>query len=313
MSFLMAFVSDAFPQPRGAKFGGDAVVSNGSQLQVETTAATFTSEGVVSNDGGLRLETRVPVIMILDDTIYKAPTALTFMVTGGWPDDDVEFAVDGTPLLTTKLDSTGVLGATSISISEAIGTQGTHLLGMTSLTVQAGYAVYATFTIESPPSTLPVVIGQDADPVEIPGAQTPSGVYKWVLQDLMPGGLGSYVMPQNPVSMSSPHFQRTLSQEHTTSVRDGVYHIAEVGITAVEWQFAGTCLTQAFYDKLVQYYELPRRFYVIDHRNRAWTVAFTSLDFKARLRTNVDGSLTDWVHDYTVTALVYDQNWKVPQ
>jgi hypothetical protein len=250
---------------------------------------------------------------ILDDVLLKAPTALTFVVSGGWADDDVEFAVDGDVLLTTKLDSTGGLAPTSVAISEAIGTQGSHLLTMTSLTYQAGFAVADTFTIESPPTPVLIVVGADADPVSVPGAQTPTGVYRWVLQDLHPSGLGSYVMPKNPSSMTSPHYTRMLAQEHTTSVKDGQYHIAEVGERTVEWRFGGFCHTQEFYDTLVAFYELPRRFYVIDHRNRAWTVVFTNLDFKARLRSNVNGVMTDWAHDYEVTALIYDQDWKVPQ
>lgn len=314
MSFLV-LVNNTIPRPNVAGFGGDAVKSISDQFQIETRAepVVFGSEGVMGSDGGLRVETRTPVLEILDDTLHRAPTVLTVVVSGGWADDDVEFAIDGNPVLTTKLDATGGMAPTSIGVNEAMGAQGSHLLSMTSLTYQAGFAVADTFTIETAPTPAMIVIGSDADPVLVPGAQSPTGVYRWVLQDLHPNGLGSYVMPRNPASMTNPHYTRLLTQEHTTSVRDGKYHVAEVGQGAVEWQFGGFCHTQEFYDKLVAYYELPRRFYVIDHRNRAWTVVFTSLDFKARLRTNVDGSITDWAHDYQVSALIYDQDWKVPQ
>lgn len=313
MSFLV-LVNTTIPQPTVGTFGSSGVVANDDQYQIETPPpVVFGSEGVMGNDGGLRVETRSPVLEILDDVLHRAPTSLTFSVAGGWPDDDVEFAIDGTPVLTAKLDSMGALGPMSVAVNETLGTQGSHLFTMTSLTYQAGFAVADTFTIETASTPALIVIGSDAQPVEVPGAQTPTGVYRWVLQDLHPSGLGSYVMPSNPSSMTSPHYTRLLAQEHTTSVRDGQYHVAEVGERAVEWRFGGFCRTQEFYDKLVAFYELPRRFYVIDHRNRAWVVVFTNLDFKARLRTNVDGSLTDWAHDYEVTALIYDQDWKVPQ
>lgn len=314
MSTYLVLVTNTIPRPNIASFGGDAVKSVSDQYQIETRSepVVFASEGVMGSDGGLRVETRTPLLEIMDDVLYRAPTALTFMVSGGWADDDVEFAIDGTPVLTTKLNSMGALGPMSVSVNTTLGTAGSHLFTMTSLTYQAGYAVADTFTIEVDPSPALLVVGQDADPVAVPGAVSSTGVYRWVLQDLHPGGLGSYILPRNPATMTNPHYQRTLAQEHTTSVRDGRYHIAEVGQGVLEWQFGGFCDSQEFYDKLVAYYELPRRFYVIDHRNRAWIVVFTSLDFKARLRTNVDGNITDWAHDYQVSALIYDQDWKVP-
>lgn len=252
-------------------------------------------------------------LMILDDTLIQAPTALTVVVDGGWPSDDVQFDIDGTVVRTATLDSVGGLAPMSIAVSEALGAMGVHTLTMTSLTLDPGYTQSATFTIDREPNLVARVVGPDAEPVAVPAAQTSTGVYRWVFQDLMPGGLGSYVLPANPTTMSAPHFQRLLSQTHTTAVDSGRFHVSEVAEHAVEWEFAGFCATQVFHDKLLAYFDLKRRFYVIDHRNRAWKVAFTSVDLVARKRSDVNGALTDWAHDYTVRALIYDQDWAVPQ
>ena len=277
-----------------------------------TVSASFAPEVTLSADAA-QVYTQNAVLEILDDTLVQAPSLVTFQVTGGWPGDDVDIDIDGTVVLTTVLDSEGALAATSVPVSEVLGTVGSHTLTMTSLTLAVGYTTSDTFTVELAPLPTPDPVGDDADPVVVPEAETPTGVYRWVLQDLAPGGLGSYVFPNNPESMTAPHFQRLLTQHHTTSVTSGQYHVSEPGGFAVEWSFAGVCLTQAHYDALVAFSELPRRFYLIDHRNRAWKVTFTVVDFTARLRTNVNGGLTDWVHDYEVSALIYDQNWSVPQ
>lgn len=280
-------------------------------MEVSGTA-DFPFEVTFTNDGGQRVEQLNAMLEVLDENLRRAPTAVTVAVSGGWPNDDVEFDVDGTTVFTGTLDTDGSLVALSLPVPWDAAA-GEHTVTMTSLTGAPGYTISATFNLELGPAASPVVIGPDADPVEIAAAQTSTGVRRWVLQDLMPGGLGSYVMPANPATMTSPHFQRLLSFEHTTSPAEGIYHISEVAEHAVEWQFSGFCHTQEFYEALQAYYALNRRFYLIDHRNRAWTVAFTSLDMRARLRSDVNGALTDWAHDYTVSALIYDQDWKVPQ
>lgn len=266
-----------------------------------------------STDGGTRSVQLDAHLMILDTTLSQAPTAVTAVVDGGWPNDDVEFDIDGTVVLASTLDSVGGLGATSMMVSEANGAAGTHTLRMTSMTAAPGYQTTATFTVERDPSAAPATVGSDALAAEVAGTSTPSGVYRWALQDVMPGGLGNYIFPNNPTAMSSPHFKKMLSQTHTTSVSEGQYHISEVGDFAVEWQFSGFCGTQEFHDKLLAFRDVKRRFYLIDHRNRAWKVTFTDVDMVARKRSNVNGVMTDWAHDYTVSALIYDQNWQVPQ
>lgn len=244
---------------------------------------------------------------VLSGPLRAAPTAVVVTVDGGLPLDDVEFKVDG--VLTgdeAALDQTGSLDPTSINVADGYA-KGEHIVSVHSKT--SNLAGQGTFTLQRGPYISLQVVGLDAPPVEIPAANTSTGVRRWVLQDLMPGGLGSWVMPRNPSSMSAPEFQRTLSQAHTTA-NDGQYHLASVARAAVEWTFGGYVDTQLEQQKLEAYGELNRRFYVIDHRSRAWIVAFRALEIVPRKRQQDDDGFNDWAADYTVNALIYDQNWR---
>jgi hypothetical protein len=301
-------------QPVDAKIDFPITVSTSTAITYmeQTGTIDFPIAVDFTTDGGTRVEQLNAILEVLDDTQKQAPTAVTVAVSGGWPNDDVQFDIDGTTVFTGTLDTDGSLMALSLPVGTSY-LAGTHTVTMTSLTAAPGYTTSDTFDLAYDPAVPLMTIGTDADPVEIAAAQTSTGVRRWVLQDLMPGGLGSYILPTNPSTMTSPHYSRLLNQDHTTSVAAGIYHVTEVAEHAVEWQFSGFCHTQEFYEKLVAYSQLNRRFYLIDHRNRAWIVAFTSLDMRARKRADVDGVLTDWAHDYTVSALIYDQDWKVPQ
>lgn len=250
---------------------------------------------------------------VLDPVLNQAPTAITIMLFDARPKTVVTFNIDGTVIATRTANSSGGLGPLSLAVPESVGAAGTHTITAT----QAGsLTASATFTLRRAPVTAPRIVGPDADPVDIPGALTSTGVRRWILQDLMPGGLGSYILPHNPTTMSDPHFEKLLEAMPTTSsvAVSGQFHVFEGGEPPAEWQFSGYCPTQAMHDKLVAYAGLKRRFYIVDHRRRAWKTTIVSVDLTARRRqARDDGTLTDWAHDYTVNALVYDRNWKSPQ
>ena len=67
-------------------------------------------------------------------------------------------------------------------------------------------------------------------------------------------------------------------------------------------EFTGFCETQAEYEQLVFWSELRPRFWLIDHRNRAWLVTFEHFDATHRIVPSMP-----WAHDYTVKALVFKQ------
>lgn len=272
---------------------------------------TGTGEGTVEAEGDVPVVPNI-TIQILDPTLLQAPTSLTVVVFGGFPDQPIDFYIDGVKVWTTDLNSEGNLGPVSIGVPEELGAMGVH-----TLVAQQPGSTYgqATFTLRSDPTPVARVRGPDADPVAVPESIRPNGTQQWVFQDLLPeaqGGIGSYVMPLNPKEMSSPHHFKQMTSKHTTAIT-GQYHVWEAEALPREWEFSGYCPTQDMHDKMNAYLELNRRFYVIDHRNRAWKVVFTEIDFKAKLYQTFNGEPTIWGHDYVVHALILDQDWTVPQ
>lgn len=236
-------------------------------------------------------------LTLVDEVVEQAPTTLTATLTGGVADTEVQFAIDGTQVRTAATDSGGGLAAITIPVPETV-LAGSHTLTATQTGAVSGSA---TFTVQLAPAAPEPAPVPDVAPVVVPSA----GV-RWVLQDPAPGGLGSYVLPANPESMTSPHPQRQVIGVHTAA-GEGQFHLYESGPAPVEWQFSGYCPTQEMYDQLLAYGDLRRRFYVIDHRNRVWAVTFLNVELVPRLRqVGLAGVPTDWGHDYTVRALVYN-------
>lgn len=245
-------------------------------------------------------------LAVLDPDLDRAPTAVTIIMAGLEPLDEITFTIDTITIGEDTADINGDLAATSLSVDRIFGA-GTHTITGTTPTHSAS----DTFTLRRNASNFPVNQTDDVDPVFIAEAVGANGVHKWVLQDLMPGGLGSWVMPINPTTMSAPHVKKTVGAVHSTAV-EGSHHVYE-GITPTEWDFAGFCPDQAFYLKLLAYSELPRRCYLIDHRNRAWIIAFANLDVKARKRVRDEqGADHDWLSDYSAKVVLYSQQFKTP-
>jgi len=255
--------------------------------------------------GGLALN-----LQILDPTLLQAPTSVQVQVFNLDPSAEITFDIDGTEVYTATADSTGFLGQTSIPVAEALGDAGTHTLTATS----AGRTPDSqNFTIKREPNLALHALGPDAEPVAISGTIGPNGERHFVLQDLMPDGLGSWVMDPSPTSWNPPYVHKATNVEHTTA-GSGRYEITESLLGPMDFTLAGYCPDETFYNHLLDYDGLKRRFYLIDHRNRAWIVAFTGTELKPRKRQqDQDGTFTDWAHDYTIHAVVFNQRWKVPQ
>lgn len=284
---------------------GVATSGSGSST---TTLGDYASTAMATGSGqsttvGQRVVNPEMRISLLEDTVSQAPTAIQVMLMDGFANTAVTFQIDGTSVYTTTLDAEGNLEPTSIPVDEAVGAMGTHSL----VAVQAGsQSASVTFTVQRNPALSPIVRGPDLAPVLIPGSGG-----KWVLQDLLPGGLGSYVMPHGPSSMSHPHVEKQLSAMHTTAT-SGQFHVYQAGPAPQPWQLVGYTSTQAMTDKLAAYAALNRRFYIIDHRGRAWKVTVEHVELVPRLRHLVNDVLTDWGHDYVMRVLVYDQVWITP-
>jgi hypothetical protein len=240
---------------------------------------------------------------VLTPDLWRAPTAVVVSVEEAAPDTVLTFSIDGTTVGSEETDVDGYIHNLSLPVPATLGA-GTH-------TVSAGSAGSDTFTLAKAPATAVTAPGAHAAPVAVAGTLQPQGHYRWVLQDLLPGGLGSWVMPKNPTSWTSPILERQLTATHTTA-RTGHFHVTEGSDPVFEFSFTGLTTTQAEHDSLAAFAALNRRFYLIDHRNRAWIVTFTSFNSSPRRRATVDGVVTDWLIDYTMNALVFEQDWQVP-
>lgn len=295
----------------------DVPLSGSGALAAQLVGQRQRINVALGSSGALSVDASIVVVAemrleVLDSELRQAPTAVTVMVLQGWPEAPVDIAIDGTVIYSDALDSEGNLGPISLNVDETIGTLGSHTVTATATGGGLSVAASGTFTLDREPGPIPQAVGFDADPVDVPGAVTATGVRRWILQDLMPGGLGSWIMPANPRTAAPMPFKRTLTQERSTAIV-GSYHVTEAGAEAHEWEFSGFLDTQEVHDKLLAYYGLKRRFYLIDDRGRAWTVAFTGVDMVARKRIGRDdGTFNDWAHDYTVRALVYTSTWKEP-
>ena len=273
----------------------------------QVPSVMFGGAGELSLTGEAGLAPAEMILEILDPNQDQAPTSVTVVVAEAWPLREVDFYLDGILIWTGFTDTYGGMSPTSISISAELGTQGTH-----TLTAQqpGAFMGSATFTLARPPAPAPVIVGADAQAVDVTGAVRANGTRRWILQDLLPseaGGIGSWIMPYNPKEMTSPHLERSYSTRHTTAL-SGQHHIFEGGKVPVEWVFSGFAPTQEMHDKLLQYGDLNRRLYVIDHRKRAWKVVILDVDLSPRLQENFEGAQVDG-HDYSVTAMVLDQEW----
>ena len=282
---------------------------------VQPTPVTMQGVGVVTIDDELEFLGAELRLRILDSTVVRAPTSLTVTLSGGVAEVDVVFDIDGTDVLTVSLDSDGSLGPTSINLTSVLGTVGDHVLTVTQTTVDGVTSGSGTFTVLLEPPLYPEAPVADGPSVAVPGAVDEFFVRHWVFQDLLPevdGGIGSYVLPHNPRNMNSPQYEHALTSRHSTA-QDGKIHVFQGADIPKEWQFSGYCSSQAQQTKLLQYRYLNRRFYIIDHRNRAWKVVVLNAEFVPRLRQNYDGIPTDWGSDYTMTVVVLDQNFSTPE
>lgn len=253
----------------------------------------------------------VLALTILDDELRRAPTSLTFMMTGAREGMQVSvyFDSDTVAAWTGEPNSEGMIGPLAINVPNTL------LAGAHTLRAEVGAVVVATapFTLALDPALAPIVAGADAQAVEIPGA-VQHDTRHWVFQDLLAeseGGIGSFIMPINPTRMGSPHYEHGMTTRHTTAIT-GQFHVFQTGSIPKEWTFEGYCPDQATQEAMLAYRNLNRRFYIIDHRNRAWKVIITDMKFVPRLRHNFNGVQTDWGSDYTVTATIFDQDWVTP-
>jgi hypothetical protein len=236
----------------------------------------------------------------IDDEL---PTLLTVIVQGAGALETITFDLDGVDFWTATTDANGDL--TEELPIEPQTTYGTKTLTATSPTKGSSSVTIDITNLDAGGTADP---GIDAAPVLVAGS---SG--RWVLQDLMPGGIGSWVMPINPTSMTNPHVSKVVNVRSTTAPTTGRRHVSESNLGVVPWTLGGYCPNQDFSDQLNAYADLNRRIYVIDHRGRAWKCAVASLEITPRKRQlEDDGTPQDWAGDYRLVLDLLDQTFLTP-
>lgn len=228
------------------------------------------------------------VLTVDEDVLAVTPGSVEVSLVNLPPGQEVTFTVGGLASPTVlEADDTGRILRGSVDVPELDA-------GVWTIVATAGsFQAAGTVTVleDAPPALTPQA--PDAQPVN-PGAGT-----RWVLQDLQPGGLGSYVFPVNPSRWSEPHTTNRITVDRTTSPI-GQPIVWMGGNAGEEFVFAGNARTATFVQRLRDYHAINRRFYLIDHRNRAWIVTFDDLD----LRPVRDRDFPN-AHTYEVKAYCY--------
>lgn len=252
------------------------------------------------------IDAPTPMFIQQQEEIFRTPAVLIVTLDVAPAGATVTWRVDGLVVATSVVGPGGSSGPLSLEVPESPAGDHTY-----SATVN-GITVFQNFSVARNPRHPLIPPVPDADPEVVDGMLV-GDVQRWVLQDLAPGGLGSWVMPANPKAMAPIPFTYAVDARHTTSVANGRFHLSEPDPPPLPWSFNGYCPTQDFHDRLTAYGQINRRFYLIDHRNRAWTVTFDAVEMVARHRQRLDdGSFNDWAGDYTVRAVIYQQTPKTP-
>ena len=292
------------PEPGSGDYDG------GTWIPVTLEPGPFTGAvPAVTGVGRLSGQITLPAMASLTcaSEIDAAPERLAFDYLASDPGEhQVTLTAGGVELGTFVTDLDGDILGGSVLIPEVAPfvTPGPFALEATSPT---GGPASADFVVLAPPE-IPPATAPDATPQPVP--QPPHDVKHWILQDVTPGGLGSWVLPHNPVSHDPLPVDRAVDSRRATSPT-GQFHLHDGWLNVRSWSFAGFCPNKAFYDRLVAYGKLNRRLYLFDHRDRVWTIAIEEVEVVPRKRIREDdGAWNDWAGEYTVRAVIFaDRGW----
>jgi hypothetical protein len=224
------------------------------------------------------------------EIVYDTPAWLTASILSATPDGEVQFEIDTVLVLTTTADDAGTIPTLAIPAGVLL-TVGTHTLLARDVTT--GVEDSVEFEVES------LTMEPDADPPSV-GPATPAtgGVIQWIFELPDPGGM-TFTFPHNPTEMTSPFSRRVLNPEFTAAP-DGQPIIFEGEPVATEWGATGVVFTQAHYEALEAWHVLNRRFYAIDHHERAWLVTLEDVSWSAKRDPS-----RPWAHGYSLKFLIW--------
>lgn len=284
---------------------GTAVESDAA-LPLDSLALQGTSQVVEfrSGPGALFTPSQAEVI-VLTPILQQAPCVLQFRVVNADPGAILTFssynyfASEYVLLWTDVAGPDGDLDITSIDLPADFHAD-SYTLDLD--TVNNGSS-YDEYQILADPIAYPIDATGDEPPQLIPDSAE-----RWVFQDLHPSGIGSWVLPVNPGTMTNPHFERNVNVRHSTSPYGGQVLVGEGAFTGKAWRLSGYCPDKEYYDQLELYANLRRRLYVIDHRGRAWKCGVQALTVEPRKRQEAaDGTFNDWAGNWTMDLVIYDQ------
>lgn len=254
----------------------------------------------VRNNGGLETSNSVdlqwyffanstaPIMDLNTTTLTETPASLAVSLVNLTPGETVTFSISGVgTVLSQPADSAGIL-TTSVPVPAVAA--GTYTLTATAGGGSASATFEVLYSSVTPPPPDP-----DAPPHIV---VQPPGVTKWILQDKAPGG-ETYVFDLNPARMTSPFAPKMITPE-TTTAPDGQPVLWQGADRPHLWQFEGKIRLQSQYDAFVRFLELQRKFYLIDHRNRAWVVTFEEFSPEHIGRNNELNN-----YRYSMSAYVY--------
>lgn len=135
-------------------------------------------------------------------------------------------------------------------------------------------------------------------PVDTPPVTDPA--QHWRFYDLRDPDV-TWTFVRNPSSWSNVFPPNDFTHAKTTAP-DGQPLTWEAAQRPWRMEFKGFIETEQEYDQLAFWSQLRRRFWLIDHRNRAWLLTIEQFDAQALIKPRMP-----WAHDYTVRALIFMQ------
>lgn len=212
---------------------------------------------------------------------------------------DVDFTLDADPtvLYADQVDDNGVLRAT-VPIPSGVAA-GDHTLT-------------ATIGPDSDSATL-TVLHDAADSTDAPDdydflpPDIPTPFARWTFIDVDPDSSETWTMPHNPTEWDGPPERPLFYAFDAACGPKG--QILSWQNSGRPWpmSFKGVTFTQQEYRDLHRWSQKRRRFWLYDHRHMLWVLTFTQFDAQPRVHGNVNGYFDPWLHDYTMTCLVFNK------
>jgi len=283
-----ATVSSVFPDSENGIYVRVAATTDTSYsitLNYSTEAApTDDSSG---GTGGL--------LQVYDPVIEVAPGSVTFAIFNLNEEETVSVNLIPNPFgwssLSVTADESGVILGESFELPGELPA-GTYTLRAT----HGSGTASDSFLIQSEP-----ILHPENDDDTATDDAPPAGPFtRWTFVD--PAGLMSdFVFTYNPSTMTAPYVPRTYVSDSTTSPV-GQAQVWEALSPGADWQFDGYLDSEAELDALLEWLDVNRRIWVIDHRQRKWVVALVSIDPQPKRVF-----ATPYATAYSVKALLFKE------